>query len=158
MKVKTESEVAQSCPTLSDPMDCSLPGSSIHGIYQARVLEWVAIAFSEYPKSFGDGNGPLSSVQFSRSVESHSLQPYGLHAARQASLSITKSRNLLKLVTRRRKRHGFDPRRKDSLDKEMAGNPLQCSGLGNPLDREAWRATVHRVAKSRTRLSGHGNH
>ena len=41
-----ESEVAQSCPTLSDPMDCSPPGSSIHGIFQARVLEWVAIAFS----------------------------------------------------------------------------------------------------------------
>ena len=47
MKVKSESEVAQSCPTLSDPMDCSLPGSSIHGICQARVLEWGAIAFSQ---------------------------------------------------------------------------------------------------------------
>ena len=46
MQVKSESEVAQSCPTLSDPMDCSLPGSSVHGIFQARVLEWVAIAFS----------------------------------------------------------------------------------------------------------------
>ena len=46
MKVKGESEVAQSCPTLSHPMDCSLPGSSIHGIFQARVLEWGAIAFS----------------------------------------------------------------------------------------------------------------
>ena len=46
MKVKSESEVAQSCPTLNDPMDCSLPGSSIHGIFQARVLEWGAIAFS----------------------------------------------------------------------------------------------------------------
>ena len=45
MKVKSESEVAQSCPTLSNPMDCSLPGSSIHGILQARVLEWGAIAF-----------------------------------------------------------------------------------------------------------------
>ena len=45
MKVKSEREVAQSCPTLSDPMDCSLPGSSVHGIFQARVLEWVAIAF-----------------------------------------------------------------------------------------------------------------
>ena len=43
---KTESEVAQSCLTLCDPMDCSLPGSSIHGIFQARVLEWVAISFS----------------------------------------------------------------------------------------------------------------
>ena len=47
MKVKRESEVAQSCPTPSDPMDCSLPGYSAHGIFQARVLEWVAIAFSE---------------------------------------------------------------------------------------------------------------
>ena len=46
MKVKSESEVAQSYLTLSDPMDCSLPGSSIHGIFQARVLEWGAIAFS----------------------------------------------------------------------------------------------------------------
>ena len=47
MKVKGESEVTQSCLTLSDPMDCSLPGSSIHGIFQARVLEWGAIAFSD---------------------------------------------------------------------------------------------------------------
>ena len=47
MKVKGESEVAQSCPTLSDPMDCSPPGSYVHGIFQARVLEWGAIAFSE---------------------------------------------------------------------------------------------------------------
>ena len=46
MKVKSESKVAQSCPTPSDPMDCSLPGSSVHGIFQARVLEWGAIAFS----------------------------------------------------------------------------------------------------------------
>ena len=46
LKVKSESEVAQSCPTLHDPMDCSLPGSSVRGISQARVLEWVAIAFS----------------------------------------------------------------------------------------------------------------
>ena len=43
---ESESEVAQSCPTLSDLMDCSLPGSSVHGIFQARVLEWGAIAFS----------------------------------------------------------------------------------------------------------------
>ena len=50
LKVKSESEVAQSCTTLRDPMDCSLPGSSVHGIFQARVLEWGAIAFS------GSGN------------------------------------------------------------------------------------------------------
>ena len=48
MKVKSESEVALSCLTLSDPMDCSLPGSSVHGIFQARVLEWGAIAFSDF--------------------------------------------------------------------------------------------------------------
>ena len=48
MKVKSESEVAQSCPTLWDPMDYSLPGSSIHGIFQARVLEGGAITFSEH--------------------------------------------------------------------------------------------------------------
>ena len=49
MKVKSESEVAQSCLTFSDPMDCSLPGSSVHGTFQARVLEWGAIAFSIRP-------------------------------------------------------------------------------------------------------------
>ena len=48
-KVKVESEVAQSCPTLCDPMDCSLPGSSVHGTFQAGILEWVAIAFSLSP-------------------------------------------------------------------------------------------------------------
>ena len=47
MKVKSESEATQSCPTLSDPMDCSLPGSSVHGIFQAEVLEWSDIAFSK---------------------------------------------------------------------------------------------------------------
>ena len=46
MKVKSESEVAQACPTLSDPMDCSPPGSSVHGIFQTRVMEWGAIVFS----------------------------------------------------------------------------------------------------------------
>ena len=54
MKVKSESEVAQSCPTLSDPMDCSPPGSSVHGIFQGGVLEWGAIAFSKIAR--GDIN------------------------------------------------------------------------------------------------------
>ena len=58
VKVKSESEVTQLCPTLRDPMDCSPPGSSVHGIVQARVLEWVAISFSSFliaswPKTFG---------------------------------------------------------------------------------------------------------
>ena len=68
MKVKCESEVAQSCPNLSHPMDCSPPGSSVHGIFQARVLEWGASTFS--------GELTLSSVQFSRSVVSDSLRPH----------------------------------------------------------------------------------
>ena len=67
MKVKSESEVTQSCPTLRDPMDCSPPGSSIHGIFQARVLEWGAIAFSEKESE-------------SRSVVSDSLRLHGLYS------------------------------------------------------------------------------
>ena len=54
MKVKSESEVTQLCSTLSDSMDRSLPGSSIHGIFQTRVLEWVAVAFSIYDMSLGE--------------------------------------------------------------------------------------------------------
>ena len=61
MKVKSESEVAQLCPNLSDPMDCSPPGSSIHGILQARILEWGAIAFSDDTHT-GDVKGQLVSI------------------------------------------------------------------------------------------------
>ena len=66
MKVKSESEVTQSCPTLSDPLDCSPPGSFIHGIFQARVLEWGAIAFSVLMFTF-----PLNT--FIRSSCSHNF-------------------------------------------------------------------------------------
>ena len=67
VKVKSESEVAQSCPTLRDPMDCSLPGSSAHGIFQARVLEWGAIAlaggfFTTEPATW-DGEGTSTPPQ-----------------------------------------------------------------------------------------------
>ena len=61
-KVKSESEVTQSCPTLSDPMDCSLIGSSVHGIFQARVLEWGAIAFSDPYHKVGIIMDPLVSL------------------------------------------------------------------------------------------------
>ena len=63
MKVKSENEVAQSCPTLSDPMDCSLPGSSVHGIFQAEVLEWGAIAFSNLYAEYIMRNGGLEEAQ-----------------------------------------------------------------------------------------------
>ena len=87
MKVKSESEVVQSCPTLSNPMDCSLLGSSIHGMFQARVPEWVAIAFSfrSIPIIIFIILGPyilFSSVQFSRSVVFDSLQPHESQHAR----------------------------------------------------------------------------
>ena len=79
MKVKSQSEVAKSCPTLSDPMDCSLPGSSIHGIFQARVLEWGAIAFSIF---FIHSSVDMYLVPFSRSVVSNSSRPHGLQPTR----------------------------------------------------------------------------
>ena len=78
MKVKSESEVTQSCPTLSDPMDCSPPGSSIHGILQARALEWGAIAFS---------------------TKSCQLFVTAWTTACQASLSFTISWSLLKFMS-----------------------------------------------------------
>ena len=66
MKMKSESEVAQLCLTFSDPMDCSLPGSSVHRIFQARVLEWGAIAFSEHltinPNKFFDQPNVLEHI------------------------------------------------------------------------------------------------
>ena len=61
MKVKGESEVAQSCLTLSDPMDCSLPGSSVHGIFQARVLEWGAISQLNKAKDINQNTVLMSS-------------------------------------------------------------------------------------------------
>ena len=64
MKVKNESEVAQSCPTLCDPMDCSPPGSSVHGIFQARVLEWGAIGFSVQQLSQGRNRFSLITVNY----------------------------------------------------------------------------------------------
>ena len=81
MKVKSENEVVQSCPTLCDPMDCSPPSSSVHGIFQARVLEWVAIAFSKkyfrklkYPEMLNDlMKTIIQQVSSSCSAQSQSL-------------------------------------------------------------------------------------
>ena len=74
MKVKSESEVAQSCPTLSDPTDCSLPGSSVHGIFQAGVLEWGAIAFSKSCSVMSNSATPtIQPVEFSRPENLSSL-------------------------------------------------------------------------------------
>ena len=83
MKVKSESEDSQSNPNLSDPMDCSLPGSSIHGIFQARVLEWGVIAFSEVQsrsqqidqsKGWSQTIGAEYRLQVSQSVEDRDME------------------------------------------------------------------------------------
>ena len=73
MKVKSEREIAQSCPTLRDPMDCSLPGSSVHGIFQARVLEWVAIAFSDFLSQVSPISHQLAATRLNEFVNEKSL-------------------------------------------------------------------------------------
>ena len=80
MKVKSESEVTQSCPTLRDPMDCSLPGSSVHGIFWARVLEWGAIAFSnKLPRRHLTGTGrPLCWRRYPKHFYPHAISGDGL--------------------------------------------------------------------------------
>ena len=80
MKVKSESKVAQSCPTLSDPMECSLPGSSTHGIFQARGLEWSAIAFSNREMRNLQLSGIQENESESHSVLSDSWWPHGLYS------------------------------------------------------------------------------
>ena len=88
MKVRSESEVAQSCLTLSDPMDCSLPGSSVHGIFQARVLEWGAIAFSESPVgSHLTGTHIVSCMSNRLLAQSHILYISLPHALLRLNLS-----------------------------------------------------------------------
>ena len=112
MKVRSEREVAQLCLTLSDPMDCSLPGSSVRGIFQARVLEGGAIAFS------------LETTDFLSTC-------LGIDSLKRPSI--------------------FGVIKEESG--EGNGTPLQYSCLENPMGGGAWWATVHGVAKSRTRLS-----
>ena len=79
MKVRSQSEVAQSCPTLSDLMDCSLPGSSIYGIFQAKVLEWGAIAFSiSTSNNYNNGENLVSTFHVLRAVLSILNELFGL--------------------------------------------------------------------------------
>ena len=83
--MKSESEVAQSCPTRSDPMDCSLPGSSAHGIFQARVLEWGAIAFSDTP-SYNNNNN--ISITYAATLETPSTILSTLHSVNPFKASL----------------------------------------------------------------------
>ena len=99
MKVKSEREVAQSCPTPSDPMDCSLPGSSVHGIFQTRVLEWGAIAFSILTLKPSTTQEPTSSTaRHTRQIlkQCRNIDP---RFNKQAAQSHTKLIHISKLIT-----------------------------------------------------------
>ena len=120
IKVKSESEVAQLCPTLYDPVDCSLPGSSVHGIFSARVLEWGAIAFSDFTHT----NVYVSILILSD--EMFSL----LHI----QACVTKTLPIPDLLTKNL--HFNKNLRKFS--REGNGTPLQYSCLENPMDGGAW--------------------
>ena len=116
MRVKSENEVAQSCPTLTDPMDCSLTGSSVHGIFQARVLEWGSIAFSKiYMRSslmenverYGASKTKLETKTSTNKTWIHSTHvPETIHAEKQDmyyimtvfNITFTKAIHILKCL------------------------------------------------------------
>ena len=98
MKVKSSSEVAQSCPTLSYPMDCSLPGSSAHRIFQARVLQWGAIAFSRFTSR--EAGIPRPRVAKTLLARPKTLHQEGTpHSCLTLSLNYTLNRDRVKLLS-----------------------------------------------------------
>ena len=152
MKVKSQSEVTQSCLTLSDPMDCSLPGSSIPGIFQARVLEWGAIAFSIKSLScvqlFGIpwtvAHQAPPSMGFFRQEYWSGLPcspPEDLPNPRIELKSLLSPALAGRFFTTSSLPLGRDRQLNPCAGKipgEGYGNPLQCSCLGNLMDRGAW--------------------
>ena len=132
--------VTQSCPTLCNPMDCSPPGSSVHGILQARILEWVAISFSRGLSQPRDQTwvscivGRFFTDWATRKFPSSSNSGSFLFNL-SFNLSFSSCISISGLGRSSREGHG---------------NPLQYSCLENPMDRGAWQATVHRVAKNQT--------
>ena len=139
MKVKSESEVSQSCPTLRNPMDCSLPVSSVHGIFQARVLEWGAIAFSKETdcKVLKAILGPYSTPHFHPKNEHNDIDE-GFPFSKEDIWWVRMEIIFVKYQW---------------LFGEGTGNPCQYFCLENPMDRGDWWVTDHGVTKSRTQLS-----
>ena len=167
MKVKSESEVAQSCPTLSDPMDCSPPGSSVHGVFQARALEWGATAFSSNSavrfivQPYLEGVAlPGNSVgkESACNAEDPGSIP-GLESSPGEGIGYPFQYSWASLVAQMVKTlhcYAGDMGSTPGLGRspgEGYGNPLQYSFLENPMDRGAWWAIVHGVPKSQTQLS-----
>ena len=164
MKVKSESEVTQSCPTLHDAMDCSPPSPSIHGIFQARVLEWVAISFTitchrapekkikegisvghqrkdkRWPFSRNQSPGESKTIHVTKKQQLHQfiLPPGGFLGGSESKESACNIED-----------PGSIPGSGRSFGEEN-GNPLQYSCLENSMDRGAWWAAVHRDTKSET--------
>ena len=148
MKVKREGEVTQSCPTLSDPMDCSLPGSSVQGIFQARVLEWVAIAFSASVPLFPNiCCYCIKSCFSSESKEQHVLTVRQKEVKASSLYWVSIYMGIIAyLLLCSAEDTGLIP----GLGRcpgEGNGNPLQYSCLGNPMDRPTWQGTVHGISK-----------
>ena len=131
--------VTQSCLTLCDHMDYSLPGPSVHGILQARILEWVAIPFSR-----GSSRPRIESESLALQADSLPSEPPGKPNSQYEikSWKFERKVHLYHVLDSTYKWYG-----------EGNGNPLQYSCLENPMDRGAWWATVHGVAKSWTQLS-----
>ena len=132
-------EVAQLCPILCDPMDCSLPSSSIHRISQARTVEWVAICFSKGSSPTQGSNPGLPhcrQILYQLSYQgSPNLTGSGGSDGKGSACNVGDL--------------GWIPGSGRSPG-QGNGNPLHCSCLENPVDRGAWQATVHGVAKSQT--------
>ena len=150
------SEVAQSCPTLCNPMDYSLPGSSVHGIFQAIVLEWIAISFSK------GSSQPRDRTQVSCIVDRHfTVWPTGksiYFSAKMGIIMVPTSATQVVLLGKNLPASAGDGRDASLIPGSGRspggghGCPLWYSCLENPMDRGAWWATVHRVTKSQAQL------